>query len=152
AVQFKDILLASGKLIALDKLELSYIEQVVSLIKERATFVPDLWELGDYFFVAPEDYEEKALKKQWKGDTAEIMIGLQSVIENISDFSSDTIEDAVKNWIAETGLSFGKVMPPLRLLIVGDLKGPHLFDIMALIGAGDSIERIKRAAAREFKV
>jgi glutamyl-tRNA synthetase len=152
AVQFKEILLASGKLIASDKLELAYIEQVVSLIKERATFVPDLWELGDYFFIAPEDYEEKALKKQWKGDTAEIMSGLQSVIENISDFSGNTIEGTVKNWIAETGLSFGKVMPPLRLLIVGDLKGPHLFDIMALIGKGDSIERIKRAVAREFKV
>jgi len=144
AVQFKEILQTSGKSIASDKLELSYIEQVVSLIKERATFVPDFWELGDYFFVAPQVYEEKAARKQWKEDTAEIMGRLLPIIENISNFSSNTIEGTVKQWIAEAGLSFGRVMPPLRLLIVGDLKGPHLFDIMAMIGKKDSMERIER--------
>src|SRR5690606_14370197 len=116
----------------------------VSLIKERATFVHDFWELGDYFFIASQAYEEKAVKKQWKEDTAEIMGRLLPVIENISNFSSDHIEGTVKQWIAEAGLTFGKVMPPLRLLIVGDLKGPHLFDIMALIGKRDSMERIER--------
>jgi glutamyl-tRNA synthetase len=147
AVQFKELLGNTGKSITPDRLELSYIEQVVSMIKERATFVQDFWELGDYFFIAPETYEEKAVKKQWKEDTAEIMGRLLPVLENISDFSNEIIEGTVKEWIGETGLSFGKVMPPLRLLIVGDMKGPHLFDIMALIGKVDSIDRLKRAVA-----
>lgn len=147
AVQFQEILLAHGELIASERLESAYIEQVVSLIKERATFIPDFWALGDYFFIAPNSYEEKAVKKQWKEDTGEIMAQLLPVIENISDFSSENIEAIVKGWIAETELSFGKVMPPLRLIIVGDMKGPHLFDIMAMIGKKDSLERMKRAIA-----
>ena len=145
AIQFKEVLRAIGKPIDPDRLAFSYIEQVVSLIKERATFVPDFWELGDYFFIAPEFYAEKAIKKQWKEDTSEIMGQLLLVIEDISDFSSENIEGTVKQWISETGLSFGKVMAPLRLVIVGDMKGPHLFDIMALIGKVDGIGRIKRA-------
>ena len=145
ALEFKELLLAGQRQIVPSRLEASYLEQVVSLIKERATFVHDFWELGDYFFIAPSTYEEKAVKKQWKEDTAEIIAQLLPILENIPDFSNERVEAEVKQWIGETGLSFGRVMPPLRLLIVGDLKGPHLFDIMALIGKLDSLERMKRA-------
>ncbi|THV61258.1 glutamate--tRNA ligase [Flagellimonas alvinocaridis] len=123
----------------------SYVQKVVGLIKERASFVSEFWDLGSYFFEAPSEYNEKATKKQWKEDTPQIMGNVVSVLETINDFSSATIEETVKAWITDQELSFGKVMPPLRLVIVGDMKGPHLFDIMELIGKEDSIERIKKA-------
>ncbi|WP_289060278.1 glutamate--tRNA ligase [uncultured Zobellia sp.] len=122
-----------------------YLEKVVGLIKERAVFVSDFWDLSDYFFQAPTTYAEKAVKKQWKDDTPEILNRLVSVLEGISNFSSEAVETTVKSWIGEQELSFGKVMPPLRLVIVGDMKGPHLFDIMAMIGKEDSIHRIQKA-------
>jgi len=128
-----------------DKNNADYIKQVVSLIKERATFVNDFWELGSYFFLAPSEYDEKAVKKQWKEDTAAIMTQLISLLEGTEDFGSENLETQVKQWISENELSFGKVMPPLRLVIVGEMKGPHIFDIMALIGKTDSINRIKTA-------
>lgn len=128
-----------------DKNNGDYIKQVVSLIKERATFVKDFWELGSYFFLAPTEYDEKAVKKQWKEDTAAIMTQLLSLLEGTEDFGSENLETQVKQWISENELSFGKVMPPLRLVIVGEMKGPHIFDIMALIGKTDSINRIKTA-------
>ncbi|MEQ8420882.1 MAG: glutamate--tRNA ligase [Arenibacter algicola] len=128
-----------------DKNNADYIKQVVSLIKERATFVKDFWELGSYFFLAPSEYDEKAVKKQWKEDTAAIMTQLLSLLEGTEDFGSENLETQVKQWISENELSFGKVMPPLRLVIVGEMKGPHIFDIMALIGKTDSINRIKTA-------
>tara|TARA_R110002126_G_scaffold42126_6_gene122048 strand:- start:1159 stop:2670 length:1512 start_codon:yes stop_codon:yes gene_type:complete len=128
-----------------DKNNADYIKQVVSLIKERATFVNDFWELGSYFFLAPSEYDEKAVKKQWKEDTAAIMTQLLSLLEGTEDFGSENLETQVKQWISENELSFGKVMPPLRLVIVGEMKGPHIFDIMALIGKTDSINRIKTA-------
>tara|TARA_R110002111_G_scaffold7609_5_gene29899 strand:- start:548 stop:2059 length:1512 start_codon:yes stop_codon:yes gene_type:complete len=128
-----------------DKNNGDYIKQVVSLIKERATFVKDFWELGSYFFLAPSEYDEKAVKKQWKEDTAAIMTQLLSLLEGTEDFGSENLETQVKQWISENELSFGKVMPPLRLVIVGEMKGPHIFDIMALIGKTDSINRIKTA-------
>ena len=118
---------------------------MVALIKERAVFVSDFWELSDYFFVAPKEYNEKAAKKQWKEDTADIMTDLISTLKSIEDFSSENTETLVKAWIAKKELSFGKVMPPLRLFLVGDMKGPHIFDIMAMIGKEESITRIKTA-------
>lgn len=124
-----------------------FVENIVSLIKERATFVSDFWELSDYFFEAPKSYNQKAVKKQWKEDTPSIMKQSALILKGIDDFTSENVETVVKAWIAEQELSFGKVMPPLRLVIVGDMKGPHLFDIMALIGKKESITRIQNALA-----
>lgn len=124
---------------------LDYLEKVVCLIKERANFVSDFWELSDYFFEAPKTYEEKAVRKQWKEDTPKLMADLITVLESISDFSSENVENTVKQWITDKELSFGKVMPPLRLIIVGAMKGPHLFDILSMIGKDNSIGRIQKA-------
>ena len=122
-----------------------YITRVISLIKERATFVSDFWNLSDYFFVAPKTYNKKAVKKQWKDDTSEIMTQLTAILTDINDFSSKNIETIVKQWITDNKLSFGKLMPPLRLVLVGEIKGPHIFDIIALIGKEESILRIQKA-------
>ncbi|MGB5498621.1 MAG: glutamate--tRNA ligase [Maribacter sp.] len=122
-----------------------YVENVVSLIKERASFVSDFWELSDYFFESPSNFEEKAVRKQWKEDTPQIMSALIEVLEGIEDFSSENVETLVKEWINEKELSFGKVMPPLRLVVVGAMKGPHLFDILGMIGKAESISRIQKA-------
>ena len=124
-----------------------WIEKVVSLIKERAVFVADFWELSDYFFRAPETYNDKAVRKQWKDDTPAIMSQLVSVFQDIDSFSSPQIETITKAWIADQELSFGKVMPPLRLVIVGAMKGPHIFDILEMIGTEESISRIQKAIA-----
>ncbi len=123
------------------------VQKVVSLIKERANFVSDFWELSDYFYVAPKSYNEKAVKKQWKEGTPDVLNQLVSFLETIEDFSSENLETQTKQWITDQELSFGKVMPPLRLVLVGDMKGPHLFDIMGLIGKAESIGRINRAVA-----
>lgn len=145
AEAFAEILRNMDSPISAERIALTYLEQVVALIKERATFVQDLWDLGSFFFVAPTSYDDKAVKKQWKEDTAAIMDQLVAVLHTISDFTSENVEINVKQWIGDQGLSFGKVMPPLRLIIVGDLKGPHMFDILAMIGKKDSIDRIIKA-------
>ena len=129
----------------LESFSWEYYEKVISLIKERATFVNEFWELSDYFFVAPQSYDEKAVSKQWKADTADIMEKLIGILGDISDFTTENTESKVKSWITENELSFGKVMAPLRLVLVGDMKGPHVFDIISLIGKTESINRINTA-------
>ena len=119
------------------------VEKVIGLIKERATFVSDFWDLSDYFFVAPTSFDEKAVKNQWKEDTSALMQEVITLLEPLTDFSSASTETIVKEWITSSELSFGKVMPPLRLLIVGDMKGPHIFDILELIGKDETIARLK---------
>ena len=122
----------------------SYVEKVASLIKERAVFVKDFWSLSCYFFKTPEDYNEKASKKQWKEGTSALMNELIKVLTSIDDFSSKTIEETVKSWISSEEIGFGKIMQPLRLAIVGEMKGPHLFDIIDMIGKDEAVLRIKK--------
>ena len=122
----------------------SYVEKVVSLIKERAVFVKDFWSLSSYFFKTPEDYDVKASKKQWKEGTSALMNELIIVLASIDDFSSKTIEETVKSWISSKEIGFGKIMQPLRLAIVGEMKGPHLFDIIDMIGKDEAVLRIKK--------
>ena len=122
------------------------VTKVVSLIKERADFVTDFWDLADYFFVAPTTYDEKA-SKNWKEDTPHLMQQLISVLENIGDFTSVNIETIVKDWMTKNEIGMGKVMQPFRLSLVGALKGPHLFDIVELIGKDETIKRLEKAIA-----
>ena len=129
------------------KKDLKFVTKVVSLIKERATFVNDFWELSSFFFESPAEYDEKAVKKQWKEDTAELMQELILVLETVEDFNSLNSETAVKEWISAKEIGFGKVMQPFRLSLVGELKGPHLFDIAEMIGKQETIHRIKKAIA-----
>ncbi|MBP9848145.1 MAG: glutamate--tRNA ligase [Flavobacterium sp.] len=118
--------------------------RIVSLNKERANFVNDLWDLTDYFFVAPTSYDEKALKN-WKDDTSELMQQLVVVLEAITDFTSANIESVVKEWLTSNEIGMGKVMQPFRLSLVGKMMGPHLFDIVEILGKQETIQRIQKA-------
>ena len=122
---------------------INYIKSVVSLIKERAVFVKDFWSLSSYFFERPEGYNEKAVKKQWREGTSDLINELIIVLDSIDDFSSASVEKKTKNWISSKEIGFGKVMQPLRLAIVGEMKGPHLFDIIHMIGKEEAILRLK---------
>ena len=128
-------------------LETSKLEKIVSLIKERANFVSEFWDLSDFFFVAPTSYDEKA-SKNWKQETPALMQELISVLVEITDFNSVNIETIVKDWMTTTEIGMGKVMQPFRLSLVGALKGPHLFDIVELIGKDETIRRIEKAIAK----
>ncbi|WP_430614689.1 glutamate--tRNA ligase [Flavobacterium sp. JP2137] len=121
-----------------------YVERVVALIKERATFVSDFYDLSDFFFVAPTVYDAKALKN-WKEDTGKLMEATAAVLEGIEDFSSANIETLVKEWLTQEAIGMGKVMQPLRMSLVGELKGPHLFDIIEMLGKVETLTRIRQA-------
>ena len=142
SAEFLDILKEKG----VDS-SLGYVTTVTELIKERATFVSDLWNLGSYFFVAPTSYDEKAASKGWKEDTAAVMEKVVTVIEGVSDFNAENVQQAVKGWITDNELGFGKVMQPLRLSLVGAMQGPDVFQIATTIGKEETIARIQKAIA-----
>ena len=136
AVAFKD---SRNELAEID---LQYIEMVVALIKERATFVSDFWDLSHFFFVAPDAYDEKASKKALKDDTADILTKVKELVDGIEDFSVENLQNTVKGWITSNEIGFGKVMMPLRLALVGALQGPDVFDIIFMIGKTETVKRI----------
>ena len=142
AKDFTPILTEKG----IDSFGMTKLEKIVSLIKERANFVSEFWDLSDFFFVAPTAYDEKA-RKNWKEETPALMQELISVLSEITDFTSLNIETIVKDWMTKNEIGMGKVMQPFRLSLVGALKGPHLFDIVELIGKEETIKRIEKAIA-----
>ena len=131
----------------LAEIDEQYIAMTVGLIKERATFISDFWDLTHFFFTAPTSYDEKASKKALKEGTAELMNELINIINANTDFTVETLQTEIKGWITAKEIGFGKVMMPLRLALVGALQGPDVFDIMYMIGKDESSKRIKNAIA-----
>ena len=117
--------------------------KIVGLIKERVQFVHELWDEAYFFIEAPESYDEKTVKKRWKADSPNQMETLAQQLETLTDFTADMIDEKIKSWITDNELSMGAVMNALRLLLVGAAKGPHLGDIMEVIGKTESLARIR---------
>ncbi|MEY8849480.1 glutamate--tRNA ligase [Psychroserpens sp. XS_ASV72] len=131
----------------LSSIDTQYIEMVVALIKERATFVGDFWDLSHFFFVAPETHDDKACKKAIKDDTVSILNTVKTIINDVEDFTKDNVQNVVKGWITSNEIGFGKVMMPLRLALVGALQGPDVFDIIYMIGKAETSRRIDALTA-----
>lgn len=127
------------------KADESYIETVIGLVKERVSFVKELWGQSAFFFKAPESYDEKTIKKRWKDETPSQLTELIDVLKGINDFSSHNQEEIVKNWIESKGYNLGGIMNAFRLAVVGEPKGPHMFDITATIGKEETINRLQKA-------
>lgn len=118
------------------------LKRVVTLLKERITFTKDLWEQGDFFFACPTEYDEKAKARAVKEDTAEILQKVAEILTAQDTWKSAVLSDAVKDWVEDEEIGFGRVMMPLRLSLVGEMKGPDVFEIIELLGKEKSVNRI----------
>ena len=121
------------------------ITKVVSMMKDRVSFVKELWPLCSFFFIAPLGYDEKTVKKRWKADSAKVMTELAEVLEGIDDFSVEGQEPIVMKWVEEKGYKLGDVMNAFRLALVGIGKGPGMFDISAFLGKEETLARLRKA-------
>ena len=122
-----------------------YVAKALGMVKGRANLIPDLWEQGSFFFEAPTEYAPKDVKKRWSAQTPAIMEELIGVLEGIDDMTSANAEKIVLDWIASKGYHLGNVMNAFRLAVVGQCKGPHMFDITELMPKSEVIARIRRA-------
>lgn len=125
-----------------------YIRRAVAMVKSRVNFVSELWEHAHFFFVAPEEYDPKAVKKRWSADTPRIMRELVGKLNAAGDFASAALEPQILGWIAEKEYHLGNVMNAFRLAVVGECKGPHMFDITELMGREETVRRIEAAVER----
>ena len=122
--------------------------RAAGIMKERASLITDLWDLTSFFFVAPTEYEEKQVRKYWKGDNPRILREVRAVLEGIDDFSLENTERIVHGWIEEKGYSMGQVMNTLRLALVGAGKGPGMYDVTSFIGKQETLRRIDNLLER----
>ena len=116
--------------------------RAAGIMKERATFITDLWDLTSYFFIAPHEYDEKQVKKYWKGDNPAHLAEVREVLASIDDFSLENTERVVNAWIAGKGYGMGQVMNTLRLALVGAGKGPGMYDVTSFLGKEETLRRI----------
>ena len=123
----------------------SKVVKICGLMKERYNFVADLYQDCRFFFVAPTEFNEKDVKKYWKEETPALMREFLEILKSIDDYSFAHTEQVVSAWITEKQLGFGKVMNPFRVAIVGSAKGPHMFDVMEIIGKEETIRRMEKA-------
>lgn len=124
---------------------MSRITEVVRMMKDRVSFVKDLWQLCSFFFIAPTTYDEKTVRKRWKEDSPQTMSALADLLEGLDDFSIENQERVVHEWIEKNDLKMGNVMNAWRLTLVGEGKGPGMFDISAFLGKQETINRMRRA-------
>lgn len=124
---------------------LEYLEKIVALMKGRVNFVHELWDASNFYFIAPESYDEKTVKKRWKEDSAAKMSELAALLEGLDDFSIENQDRAVHEWIETKGYGMGEIMNAFRLALVGEGKGPQMFDISGLIGKEETLARLHRA-------
>ncbi len=139
ALEFRDFLRAKGY-----HVDIVNLEVLIGLVKERVSFVKDIWEQTDYFFKPPEKYDPEIIRKRWTENTPSLLSELKSVLEKIGNFSASVTEPAVKAWIEEKGYNTGEIMNAFRLVIVGASRGPHIFDIISWIGKEETIKRINK--------
>lgn len=121
------------------------ITTVVHLMKDRVSFVRELWPLCSFFFIAPTEYDEKTVRKRWKEYSARQMAELMAVLEGIGDFSIEGQEPVVLKWVEDKGYKLGDVMNAFRLALVGEGKGPGMFDISAFLGKQETLRRLRKA-------
>ena len=126
---------------------LERVTQVTAMMKDRVSFVKELWPLCSFFFQAPTEYDEKTVKKRWKEDSAQVMGQLADLLQGLNDFSLEAQERAVHAWVEQQGYKLGNVMNAWRLTLVGEGKGPGMFDISAFLGKDETLDRMRRAIA-----
>lgn len=143
AVLFRPVLKANG--VDADGYSDAFLTKVVSLVKGRVNFVKELWNQTCFFFMAPTAYAEKDVKKRWSEDTPHILAELMDLLRSMDVFSSKPAEEIVIGWITERGYHMGNVMNAFRLSVVGECRGPHLFDIIELLGKEETLARVQRA-------
>ena len=115
------------------------------LIKDRATFVHEFWDLSHFLFVAPTEYAPKAVSKFWKGDIPSHIVELRALLADVNDFSQAHLEPLVHDWIMGREYPMGKVMNSFRLALVGESSGPNLYSICEFIGKEETLRRLDRA-------
>ena len=121
------------------------VKQVVHMMKDRVSFVRELWPLCSFFFIAPTEYDEKTAKKRWKAYSAQQMTELMEVLRGIDDFTVEGQEPIVEQWIADKEYKMGDIMNAWRLALVGIGKGPGMFDIAAFLGKEETLHRMAKA-------
>lgn len=118
---------------------------VLDLIKERCRLLPELWDNSHYFFKRPETWDVEGVKKKWDEEKKNFFQALLQIWDSIAPFDAETLEARIRYFAEEQGLKAGKMLLPLRVMLVGGKFGPSVFAIAEVLGKEESKTRIETA-------
>lgn len=124
------------------------LARICTLMVERASFIKDIIEEGKYFFEAPAAYNEEAVSKKWKLDSAAHMLEIRHLFAAESDFTESKLESVFKSYLDSKSLQFGALGPVIRIVLTGGMTGPSVFALAEIIGKEDTLNRIDKAIAQ----
>jgi glutamyl-tRNA synthetase len=124
---------------------MDYVVKVCGMMKERISFPSELWDQTHYFFVAPTEYDPKAVAKRWKPGMTSHMAKVIEILNTVP-FEYDAIHQALlEDYIKGNELNMGQIMNSLRLAVVGTTVGPDMLTLVMTIGKEETIARVQRA-------
>src|SRR5690606_2637966 len=123
----------------------SYLDLVLSLVKERMTYVADFWEQASFFFIAPKELDLDAIRGKWSPEKTQFFQELVTDLANFPDWKADTLAAFFKEKVANSGMKMGELMMPLRIMLVNGKFGPDVFQIVELLGKNEFNARIAYA-------
>jgi glutamyl-tRNA synthetase len=142
AIEFREFLRIQGF-----HHDIGQLETLVGLIKDRVSFVSEIWNETDFFFKSPETYDKDAIKRRWNPETSAQLLEMRDVLAGIDDFKSNAMESKVKSWIEEKGYNTGAIMNAFRIVVVGASRGPQMFDIISWLGKEETLKRIDKGVS-----
>jgi len=131
--------------------EINYVANVCQQLKERATFIKDMWSEGKYYFQPPKSYDDKVIRKKWDNDIKDVLNELKIELTELVDFSAENIETVFKLFLEKKKIKMGVLLPVLRVSLTGLAMGPSLFNIAELIGKKETLFRIDTAIKKITK-
>ena len=131
--------------------EINYVANVCQQLKERATFIKDMWSEGKYYFQPPKSYDDKVIRKKWNNDIKDVLNELKIELTELVDFSAENIETVFKLFLEKKKIKMGVLLPVLRVSLTGLAMGPSLFNIAELIGKKETLFRIDTAIKKITK-
>ena len=127
------------------KTDLAFAAKVISLIKEKAFFAHEFWSLGSFFFQQPEVYDKDVIKKRWSENSANFFTELKNAFSTLNSFTAIETENTFKATAEKLGIGAGQVMQLFRVCVSGLGGGPVLFDMVALLGKEEVMNRLDKA-------
>ena len=125
--------------------EINFVQEFCGLMKERATFINDLLEMGYYFFEDIKAYDNETIKKKYSKESRGKFDAAIEILNGVSEFNTLDLETALKAYATQAGIKVGELMPVLRLALAGTMQGPPVFNMMHLLGKEKSIARLKKS-------
>ncbi len=143
-VMVKDVLVKYN----VDGLTDDFISGVIELMKERVDVADDFYNNATFFYHEPSEYDLKTFRKKYKAENAEHFDAILAGLEGLDTWDTEAITQVIKGYIGDNGLSFGAILPVVRIYITGTVKGPDLFPTLELLGREEVIARWKKNASQ----